>query len=128
MGGGVERNAGVFPGPVFFNAPIYPAALATGNNNDYAPPGFASANVVCVTGDGLGTSVITGIAGGSPNRFVIFFNQGADSLTYASHSAASLAQNRIHCPGGVNLTVAGGAGTMMWWDSSHGHWRIGAWA
>lgn len=83
---------------------ISPAALSAGNNNNWAPTGFATTTIIRVTCAG-GGSTLTGIAGGVAGRIIVLTNLvGADPLTISEEDAASTAANRFWSPSGASAS------------------------
>lgn len=75
---------------------ITPPTLALGDNNNYAPTGFANAKILRLTPNGSG-SALTGIAGGTSGREIDICNttSGATGIDLKSENASSTAANRI---------------------------------
>lgn len=114
-------------GPTYLGGDIS-VTLANGNNNNLTVQGFDTCNIVKMTPD-AGGSTITGLAGGSAQRYVILSNlSDSVSIVLAHHSASSLPENRIHCPGAADLTLLSNASAALWFDADHGHWRVLSWS
>lgn len=122
--GGVAQ---VLVGPLSLVGTITPAALALGATNNYAPPNFATAAVVKLTSN-AGGSTLTGLAGGTDNRYVTLLNNSGGTLTLAHLNAGSLAANRFFCPGAIDLVIAIGSAAALWYDVADGHWHVFAWS
>jgi len=112
---------------------LTPAALSAGNNNDYNPSSFGGetptgAYALRLTGDGGGTSVITGIAGGVNyglgGREVLIINVSANNIGLAHEDANSTTANRIISPTAATITLAANDNAKLWYDSVSGRWRI----
>lgn len=72
---------------------ITPAALAAGNNNNYAPTGFAAAYRLRLTSGAA--SVLTGIAGGTDGREIVICTTNSTSIGLSNEDGNSTAANRI---------------------------------
>lgn len=116
-------------GPAFIGlgATIDPTTLAA-TENDYAPTGFASAQVIRVTPAAGGTTM-TGLSGGTAARFVTIINNGSgDTLTLKNENAGSAAANRFATPGAVDLVIARNSAVELWYDSTGPHWHALSWS
>lgn len=111
-------------GMVGLNAVISPTALAAGTNDNWAPTGLSSANVVRATPDAGGTSVLSGmVPSDTAGRVVLLLNIGAANLTI-DHDAVSTAANRFLCPNSVDLVIPPNAGRFCFYDATSSRWRI----
>lgn len=121
--GGRSRFSSIIQTP-----PITPATLAAGNNNDYG--GFLTGTAnngmrgwARVTGDGGGTSAITGIDAteAQDGDTIVITNIGSVNFSLVNQSASSSAANRIilgSFTGGIpaddSITVKYDATTARW--------------
>lgn len=104
---------------------IAPTTLGNGDNNDYAPAGFADSNLVVATG---GTSSkITGIAGGTAGRQLTLC-YATTSFTIEGGNAGSSAANRFASE--VPVTTIGPTGAsgipcvQILYDATTARWRV----
>jgi hypothetical protein len=97
-----------------------PAALAAGNNNDYAIP---AADMIRLTGTAPG-SVLTGLAGGVRGRMITLINITAVTITLNNQDAASLAENRIITATGLAQTMNINGKAILRYDSVTARWRV----
>lgn len=105
------------------NRPVSPAALANGNNNDYAGIGLSS--FARLTPD-AGGSTITGIAAptaANDGTIIILLNLGAATLTIANQDANSAAANRIITETGANVAMATNEMMSIIYDGTTARWR-----
>ena len=110
--------------------PINPAALAAGNNNDWAGLLTGSANNgmrhwVRVTPDGGGGSVLTGIdstAAQDGDSFILT-NIGTVNFAINHNDGSSSAGNRILTYTVANLTVGPNESVFIIYDATTGAWR-----
>lgn len=104
---------------------VSPAALASGNNNNYAPAANAYRSVWRLSGD-IVTSTITGIAapGGSRRKYLIIINVGAQTFNLNNEDANSTAANRIITGTGANVALAADDTAILWYDVTTARWRI----
>lgn len=103
--------------------PTSPAALALGNNNDYA--GIGAFSFARLTPDAAG-STITGIVAPSsinPGSVIILLNLGAATLTIANQNANSAAANRIITETGADVAMATGEMMAIIYDGVTARWR-----
>lgn len=105
----------------FLTGVISPSALSAGNNNDYAPTGFSTCNVVRLTPNASG-SAITGLAGGVAGRVVNLVNLGSALITLEVESASSTAANRFAIP--AQTPISAGNGQRLWYDGTSSRWRV----
>lgn len=99
---------------------VSPAALAAGNNNNYA---IADGHVFRIVGGAA--SVITGIVAPNPSRtrFLVLVNVGAVPFTIAHLSGLSLAANQIVTTSGAALAVNVSARVYLFYDTVSLKWR-----
>lgn len=97
-----------------------PAALAAGNNNDYA---ISSHTVLRLTGD-AGGSTLTGIAGGWDGRRVRVINVAGGTITLAHQSGLSSSLNRILHPAGASPVLGTDDIADLEYDGTTDRWRI----
>lgn len=119
---GATTLNGKLNGPIISNV-ITPVILA-GNNNDFAPTGFA--NVISILFSGSGSSVITGMAGGVHGRMVYLINVGLVTTTITHNDSNSSANNRFLTPAAATITLTTDQGTMWMYDTTGGlnRWRL----
>jgi hypothetical protein len=108
-------------GASYITGKIAPAQI-TANQNDYAPPGFATATILRLTSDASRT--ITGIAGGTDGRVIIVYNFGSYNIVLANNSAGSVAANRIYTGTGSDYTLVPTASAMLVYEGGGGKWRL----
>jgi hypothetical protein len=110
--------------------PINPAALASGNNNDWAGllTGSANNNMrhwARISGDAV-TSVITGIdatAAQDGDSFELT-NISANTINITNQDAASLAANRIITGTGATYVLAADETVIVRYDTTTARWRL----
>lgn len=126
----VDNNATI-GGATFGTGAISPAPIAGPTTiNNYAPTGFATAQLVLqnVTGGGTSPVVFSGLAGGAAGRFVYLVNTSTDSTTFqlAPQNAGSSAANRFTTTlsAGTNVQVSPGGAALLWYDIAISNWRI----
>jgi len=106
------------------NAPLSPSTLASGSTDNYNPTGFNSCNVLRVTPDAGGTSVLSGmVPADTSGRVVLLMNIGAANLTL-DHDAVSTAANRFLCPNSVDLVIPPNGSRFCWYDTTSSRWRV----
>lgn len=98
---------------------ITPAALAA-NTSDYAPAGFANAQVVRISASAAVN--LTGLAGGAAGRWVILRNVGANAITLTNQDVTSAAANRFSLPGAASLVLGVQSSVELWYDTTTGNW------
>lgn len=120
--GGATTLNGTLNGPIAA-ATIAPT-LANGNNNDFAPTGFANAIVVLAAA--AGAASITGMAGGAHGRMVYVVNTGGTNVTITHQDASSSAANRFLTPTAASIVLTANQGTMWMYDTTTGlnRWRL----
>lgn len=112
---------------VAFDSTLSPAALANGNNNNYAPTGHAAVYLFRLTGDG-GGSTLTGLAGGVAGRRVTLCAITTDTITITDEDANSTAANRFADLSGVSFILGTGTGSIPCidaiYDGTSSRWRL----
>lgn len=99
---------------------ISPAALASGNTNDYTPTGLGAAFMLRLTAD-AGGSTVTGIAAQPAGTWKGICNIAASGgITFPAEDANSSAANRFANAGAVG---AGGC-VRIWYDGTSARWRF----
>lgn len=122
-----DVNSGGVPNyPMLRPTTSTPAALAAGNNNNFALAG-ARTGTVRLSGDGGGTSVITGIAGGVHNRELWIYNVSANNIGLAHNDGNSTAANRILSPTAATVTLAQNDCALVRYDGVTASWRLVNW-
>lgn len=101
------------------NAAVSPAALAAGNNNDYA--GVGNSSFARLSADGAG-STLTGVTGGADGRELIIVNL-ANTLTITHQDAASSAANRFITTAGASIALGADDMVTFIYDSTTARWR-----
>ena len=103
---------------------ITPAALGTGDNDDFNPTGLDEAAVIRLTGDGAGTSVLTGVVLQQDGRRIILANVGTDNITLNHEDAASIFTYRFLLPGATNFVLGQNNSVEMFYDTVSNRWRF----
>lgn len=98
---------------------VSPAALAGGNNNDYA--GANGRSFARLT-PGV-NSTITGLADGQDGRLLTLVNLGAADITIANQNANSAAANRIITLTGADEVLNADDVMMLVYDPTTARWR-----
>jgi hypothetical protein len=125
---GVVKLAGSLTINGTLNGPIAAAtitpALTAGNNNDFAPTGFANAIVLLV--GAVGTASLTGMTAGVHGRMVYVINTGGPTLTITHQDSNSSASNRFLSPTAANIVLTSNQGTLWMYDTtaSLNRWRL----
>lgn len=103
---------------------LSPAALASGETDDYNPTDFSeSIGTLRLTPDSAG-STLTGIVGGVAQRELRIINISTTaSLSFAHDSAASAAGNRFLNPDEQTVRLAPGGSLTLWHDPTTSEWR-----
>lgn len=97
-------------------------SLAT-NQNDYAPPGVASASALSI--DATADVDITGLATDGTGRLLPIISRSiANSITLKHEDALSAASNRFRLPGGVDLVLTPTGGALAWYSFAEMRWRV----
>lgn len=116
---GTGMNA---PQAFFTSGTISPAAI-TGNVNDYAPTGAATATFWRLSNDGAHD--ITGIsASQTAGRQLILTNASAGTFTLKHNSASSSAGNKFACPGSVDFSFTAGMVVHLIYDGAASFWLV----
>jgi len=107
------------------DATISPAALAAGNNNNYAPTNGTITNTWRLTPNAAG-STITGITGGQAGRKLELFNLSTGTVVVLTHNDTgnSTAANCFFLPGSASLTIPPNGSVSLWYDAVSSRWRI----
>jgi hypothetical protein len=109
-------------GPLEMYGVITPTTWSA-DQNDFTPPGFASATVIRQLTD-IDRN-ITGLVAGDTGRVIHFLNINAtNTITLVHQSASSAAANRFFLPFGFDLRLMAGGGVTLWYDIASGGWRI----
>jgi hypothetical protein len=113
---------------VQFSNTISPSTLSAGNNNNYSPTGVGTAYLLRLTGDGGGTSAITGIAGGTSGRKLVLCATSTAAITLLDEDANSTAANRFADLSGLSIILGTGAGSIpcieIIYDGTSSRWRV----
>jgi hypothetical protein len=99
---------------------VTPAALAAGNNNDYA--GFSTNSFARLSANAAG-STLTGFANGTNGRVLILVNISANALTITNEDAASVAANRIITLSGQSVVLGLNDVMALAYDPTTTRWR-----
>lgn len=92
---GATLGTTTFATAMVYNAVISPATLSSGNNNNYAPSGNATAIVMLLTGN-ASNSVLTGISGGVTGRELYVCDTGSGgTIQISNNDSNSSAGNRF---------------------------------
>jgi hypothetical protein len=100
---------------------ISPSALSTGNNNNYAPTGFATSYLIRLDG-GAGSPVITGLAGGEAGRLIVLCRVTGSSISITAEDGNSTAANRFTVAKTLSA-VADGDCMQFIYDGTSSRWR-----
>lgn len=101
---------------------ITPATI-TANQNDYTPTSWTIANMGRLSSDAPWD--ITGfaaISSGVTRKLLV--NVGANSIVLKNENVGSVAANRIHVPGGGDVTLAADETADIWYDVVTTRWRV----
>lgn len=111
----------IFVGDIVIDGIISPPSFAVAQN-DYAPTGINSANVIRLAA--TLASNITGILAPSPvrSKLITLVNTSAVTLTLVNNSASSLAANRFQI--GANVAITTGKSQQLWYDVTTAAWRV----
>ena len=66
---------------------------------------------------------LTGLTPGIEGRILPFVNTGAQNIVLKHESASSAAANRVTNRTGADVTYAGGATGLLWYDLGTSRWR-----
>lgn len=108
-------------GQVKLSGSITPPVL-TADVNDYNPTGLATAATILLATDLGGEWKITGIAGGTVGRVVLFHNIGAGAYKFSLNDSASSSANRITGTGSGIIRVEADECVALQHDGSK--WRV----
>jgi hypothetical protein len=97
---------------------IAPAQLVA-NTNDWNPAGLATASVIRFSTDA--SRNVTGLQGGSENRFIALHNIGAQPAVLKREDAASAAANRFKID--ADITLLGDQSIILMYDATTARWR-----
>jgi len=106
---------------------ISPAALSTGNNNNYNPTGLSTSVIIRFTNASGGAPVVTGIAAPSApsdGRILIIYNETGDTVTFTHNDSNSLAANRLFNPSLASLTMITHVAFTFLYDGTSSLWRL----
>lgn len=96
--------------------------LASGNNNDWAPTGIATANIIRATPNAAG-STITGITAPASAQTLWLINAlGLSTITLSNADTNSSAANRFSI--GFSRTLSTGQAVGLWYDVTSSRWRL----
>lgn len=98
-----------------------PAALASGDNNDFAIGSVV--DLLRLTAD-AGASAITGIDSGRGGRRIVLVSISANTLTLEHEDAASVATNRIITPTAAAITLVLNDVAELIYDEVSARWRV----
>lgn len=107
-----------FIGKFILSGVISPSQI-TGNQNDYAPTGWADSNVVRLTSDAARN--ITGFAAGSAGEIKVIHNVGSYVITLKKDDGASTAANQIAAISDIPMTP--GSTVVIRYDGTSSRWR-----
>lgn len=103
--------------------PVSPAALALGNNNDYAGVGASSfARLSADVGGSTLTGVVAPTEAGTGDRILIIVNL-ANTLTITHQDVLSAAANRFLTATALSLILAADDVAIFIYDSTTARWR-----
>ena len=102
---------------------ISPAALPSGNTNDYNPTGLGTAAIIRLQGNAT-TSVLTGIVAQNNARRILLVNVSTNAITLSNQNAASAAANRFACPNAANYSIQQQAAVEIFYDATTQRWRL----
>lgn len=125
---GIANNGGVPNYPMVKQTTVS-ATLAAGNSNDFAIPAasFSSSprtGVLRLTGDGGGTSAITGLAGGKHGRRIKLINVSANNIALPNESASSATTNRLVQGSGATINLLQHDSAVYEYDGVTQRWRL----
>jgi hypothetical protein len=120
----VTLSAGeTLTGPQRVNS-LSPAALVSGNNNNWNPTGISSAIFVRVDATGAVGPLLTGIAGGADGRVLYLHNVSAVTFGVTNEDGSSTAGNRILTSSGATVNVATNQAIGLIYDGTSSRWRM----
>jgi hypothetical protein len=102
---------------------ISPAALASGNTNDYGPTGLSTTYTLRLATN-IGGSTVTGLVAQSGGSVRQVCNLGPGSLTLTNEDALSTTTNRF--VGNITLAAPGSSRNCatVWYDATSTRWRL----
>lgn len=109
-----SEQSGIFA----LSGDISPAQI-TSDQNDYNPTGLSTAAVLRLNSDA--SRDITGLQGGADGRIIAIYNTGSQNIVLKDASGSSSAANRFELQ--VDITLAGGDGCLLIYDSTSSVWR-----
>lgn len=108
---------------VAFAGVISPSQI-TGDQNNYAPTGIATANTLRLTADAARS--ITGLSAGASGEIKVIHNIGSYTLTLKNESSSSTAANRFALQ--EDLELYPGSTVALRYDATSSRWRsISGW-
>ncbi len=110
-------------GPIIVNAPLTPAALASGTTNNYNPTNLLISNVLRLTPNAAGSN-LGGLAAASNGQEFIVVNIGSALLTLLHQGGGSTPANRFICPGGTDFSLVGDGTCTVWYDGASAAYRV----
>ena len=100
---------------------ISPASIGA-NQNNYAPTGWSTSDIVRLTGSG--NYDITGLdATATTARKLLWNVDTADTFTLKHESGSSTAANRIVCPYDIDIPIAPDDAVVIHYDATTARWR-----
>lgn len=103
---------------------ISPAALASGDTDDWNPTGLSTASMIRVTTD-AGHSTLRSLAGGSANRRITLVNIGlSNGNLVLAHDGGGTGSNRFFLPAAASLTIRPYGCAEIWYDDALSRWRV----
>jgi hypothetical protein len=100
---------------------ISPASIGSSQNN-YAPIGFATADILRITASSAFS--ITGIIAETTNTRKKLINIGSNTITLTHQDVLSTAANRIIVPGGSSLALLADESADIFYDTVTARWRV----
>jgi hypothetical protein len=120
---GALSFSNTFSGPVSGNT-ISPAAIGSGNTNNWAPVGFSGAVFIRIDATAAVGPLVTGIAAGTAGRIVHIHNISAVTIGFTNNDGSSTAANQITTPTGGTINVAQNQAISLFYDGTTTRWRI----
>lgn len=117
----VSAAVGISFGSSVALAGIVSPSQITGNQDNYAPTGIATASVLRLSSDA--SRNITGLSAGSGGEIKLAHNVGSQNIVLVDESGSSTAANRFALP--ADLTLAGDTFTLLQYDATTARWRGG---
>ena len=100
---------------------ISPTSIGASQNN-YAPTGFATADILRITASGAFS--ITGIIAETTSTRKKIINIGSNIITLTHQDVLSTAANRIIIPGAVSLSLLADDSVDLFYDTTTARWRV----